>query len=140
MKHHLKLSNHNSQCPIIIVRLRSFNYWSKIVCWILFYLFSLKNIQFEYIIFLTMRLTLLTWYIFDFLYVIFYVICILIRRWMALWFCSFGIETTFPLSNFKTKHIFGILMARVKFLKPFGTAQVPQFLFSLFFLSPPKAA
>ena len=39
----------------------------------------------------------------------------LIRYWMALSLCSLAIETTFPLSNFKTKHIFGILMARVKF-------------------------
>ena len=38
--------------------------------------------------------------------------------------CSFAIETTFPLSNFKTKHIFGILMARVKFQKPFGALQL----------------
>ena len=30
---------------------------------------------------------------------------------MALWFCSSAIETTFPLFNFKTKHIFVILMA-----------------------------
>ena len=39
---------------------------------------------------------------------------------MALLFCSFAVETIFPLSNFITKHIFEILMARVKFLKPFG--------------------
>ena len=32
---------------------------------------------------------------------------------------------TFPLSDFKTKHIFGILMERVKFLKPFGAPQAP---------------
>ena len=31
--------------------------------------------------------------------------------------CPFAIETTFPLSNFKTKHIFGILMILRKFLK-----------------------
>ena len=57
-------------------------------------------------------------------------IYILIRYWMALWFClwfcSFAIETTFPLSGFKTKHIFGILMERVTFLKPFGAPQAPQ--------------
>ena len=60
-------------------------------------------------------------------------IYILIRYWMLrpsvrlsvcpsvrLSVCSFAIETTFLLSNFKTKHIFGILMKRVKFLKPFG--------------------
>ena len=45
------------------------------------------------------------------------------------WFCDsvclFAIETTFPLSNFKTKHIFGILMERVTFLKPFGAPQAP---------------
>ena len=38
-------------------------------------------------------------------------IYILIRYWMLrpsviLWFCPFAIGTTFPLSNFKTKHIF----------------------------------
>ena len=31
----------------------------------------------------------------------------------------------FPLSNFKTKHIFGILVERVTFLKPFGAPQAP---------------
>ena len=31
-----------------------------------------------------------------------------------------AIETYFPLSNFKTKHIFGILMALQKFLEAFG--------------------
>ena len=46
-------------------------------------------------------------------------------RWFFLWFCLFAIEATFPLSNFKTKHIFGILMERVKFLKPFGEPQAP---------------
>ena len=39
--------------------------------------------------------------------------------------CSFAIETTFPLSNFKTKHIFRILMERVKLLKPFRAPQAP---------------
>jgi len=34
--------------------------------------------------------------------------------------CPFAIETTFPLSNFKTKHIFGILMILRKFLKPWA--------------------
>ena len=57
-------------------------------------------------------------------------IYILIRYWMVrwlsvcLWFCPFAIETTFPLSNFKTKYIFLILMKRVKFLKPFGAPKV----------------
>ena len=37
--------------------------------------------------------------------------------WFCLWFCPFTIETTFPLFNFKTKHIFGILMTLRKFLK-----------------------
>ena len=56
-------------------------------------------------------------------------IYILIRYWMVLWFCSFAIETTFPLSNFKTNHIFGILMVRDNFLKPFGGATgAPHFL------------
>ena len=44
---------------------------------------------------------------------------------MVLSLCPFAIETTFPLSNFKTKHIFGILMERDKFLKPFGAPQAP---------------
>ena len=34
-----------------------------------------------------------------------------------------AIVTTFPLSNFKTKHIFGIHMERVKFLKSFGASK-----------------
>ena len=38
--------------------------------------------------------------------------------------CSFAIETTFPLSNFKTKHTFGILMTLRKFLKLWGTEGV----------------
>ena len=41
-------------------------------------------------------------------------IYILIRYWVVLSvclsICSFVIETTFPFSIFKTKHIFGILM------------------------------
>jgi len=41
-------------------------------------------------------------------------------RWFRDSVCLFAIETTFPLSNFKTKHIFGILVERVTFLKPFG--------------------
>jgi len=53
--------------------------------------------------------------------------------------CSFAIETTFPLSNFKTKHIFGILMERVKFLKLFGATEVPEISLVLF-LSLPEAA
>ena len=57
---------------------------------------------------------------------------------VRLWFCSFAIETTFPLSNFKTKHIFGILVERVTFFKSFGAPKAPQIFFS--FLSPPKAA
>ena len=40
-------------------------------------------------------------------------IYILIRYWVVLSVClsvHFAIETTFPLSNFETKHTFGILM------------------------------
>ena len=37
----------------------------------------------------------------------------------------------FPVANFKTKHIFGILMVQRKFLKPFGAPQVPQFFSSM---------
>ena len=39
--------------------------------------------------------------------------------------CSFAIETTFSLSNFKTKHIFGILMTLWKFLKLWGACSAP---------------
>ena len=42
--------------------------------------------------------------------------------------CSFAVETTFPLSNFKTKHTFGIFMALRKFVK----------LFIFIFLLPPQ--
>ena len=49
----------------------------------------------------------------------------------VLWFCSCAIETTFPLSNFRTKHIFGIFMdLRKLFLPP---PKVPQFFFLFFF-------
>jgi len=41
---------------------------------------------------------------------------------VILFLCSFAIETTFPLSNFKTKHIFGILMILRKYLKLWGAA------------------
>ena len=54
--------------------------------------------------------------------------------------CLFVIETTFPLSNFKTKHTFRILMERVTFLKPFGAPKATQFFFFLSFLSPPPKA
>ena len=52
---------------------------------------------------------------------------------MALSLCSSAIETTFPMSNFKTNHIFGILMAWVKSWhgsSPFGAPQAPQFFFT----------
>ena len=55
-------------------------------------------------------------------------IYILIRYWMDLWFCPSAIETIFPLSNFKTKHIFGILMAERKFLIPFGAPESAEIL------------
>ena len=68
-------------------------------------------------------------------------ICILIPYWVALWFylcvCSFAIDTSFPLSYFKTKHIFGTLMAvrklqdqiKIKICGAFGD---PNFYFYLF--------
>ena len=77
-------------------------------------------------------------------------IYVLIRYWMALRFCdsvcSSAIETTFPWSNFKTKHIFGILMTLLKFLKLWapqaapkrGAEGAPNFFY--FLLPPPKAA
>ena len=57
---------------------------------------------------------------------------------MILSVCPFAIETTFPLSNFKTKHIFGILMTLWKFIKlwapqapeTWGAVGAPIFFFS----------
>ena len=53
-----------------------------------------------------------------------HVIYILIRYWtvrsLRLSLCPFAIETTFPLSNLKTKHIFGILISLQKLLKLWG--------------------
>ena len=46
--------------------------------------------------------------------------------------CPFAKETTFPLSNFKTKHIFGILMTLQKFIKQWGAAGAPNFFFLSF--------
>ena len=40
---------------------------------------------------------------------------------------------TFPLSNFKTKHILGILMTLRQFLKLWSTEGSPNFCFILFF-------
>ena len=45
--------------------------------------------------------------------------------------CSFAIKTTFPLSNLKTKHIFGILMTLQKFLKLWGAKGAPIFFFRM---------
>ena len=42
------------------------------------------------------------------------------NAWLCPSVCSSAIETTFPLSNFKTKHIFVILMALRKYVKLFG--------------------
>ena len=57
--------------------------------------------------------------------------------WLSPFFClsvcSCAIEITFPLSNFKTKHIFGILMALRKFFKTILGAPI-------FFSQTPKAA
>ena len=69
--------------------------------------------------------------------------------------CPFAIETTFPLSNFKTKHIFGILMTLRTFLKLWAPQATPKTgaegaqnmgchrrpkFFIFFLLPPPKAA
>ena len=37
-----------------------------------------------------------------------------------------GKETTFPLSNFKAKHIFRIVLERVTFLKSYGALEAPE--------------
>ena len=49
-----------------------------------------------------------------------------VRLSVCLSVCSSAIETTFPLSNFKTKHIFGTLMILRQFLQQFGALQAPQ--------------
>ena len=51
--------------------------------------------------------------------------CVILFAYLSV--CSFAIETLFPLSNFKTKHIFGILMTLRKFLKLWGAAGAPNF-------------
>ena len=50
-------------------------------------------------------------------------------RWFRDSVCLFAIETTFPLSDFKTKYIVGIPMERFTFLKPFGAPKASQFFF-----------
>ena len=47
---------------------------------------------------------------------------------MILSVCSFAIETTFPLSDFKTKHIFGNFMNG----SPFGAPKAPQTFFYIY--------
>jgi len=54
-------------------------------------------------------------------------------RWYRDSLCLFAIETTFQLSNFKTKHIFGILMEQVTFLKSFGAPEAPE-IFYIYYL------
>ena len=48
-----------------------------------------------------------------------------IRYWMCVSVCSAAIETTFPLFNYKTKHIFGILMTLRKIFKTMGAVGAP---------------
>ena len=57
-----------------------------------------------------------------------------VRLWACLPVCSYAIKTTFPLFNFKTKHIFGILMVLWKFEDHLGRRRRPNF-----FLPPTKA-
>ena len=46
---------------------------------------------------------------------------------------SSAIETTFPLSNFKTKHIFGILMSLMKFQDHLGHRRRPKLFLFIFY-------
>ena len=62
-------------------------------------------------------------------------IYILMRYWVVLTVCSCAIETTFRLSNLKTKHTFGILIALGNFEDHLGRRRHPNM-----FLPPPKAA
>ena len=43
--------------------------------------------------------------------------------------CSFATKITFPLSNFRTKHIFGILMVLRKYEDHLGGRSDPKFTF-----------
>ena len=74
-----------------------------------------------------------------------------VTQWFCDFVCPFAIETTFPFSNLKTKHIFGILTTLWKFIKLRGAAGAPNFFiffhfFPIFFLiyilllPPPKTA
>ena len=56
-------------------------------------------------------------------------IYILIRYWVVPCVFSCAIETTFLLSNFKTKHIFGILKALRKSRDHLGRHRRPNFFF-----------
>ena len=52
--------------------------------------------------------------------------------------CSFAIETTFPLSNFQTKHTFGILMVLRKHEDHLGHRSRPK-IYLLFFFTAAEA-
>ena len=67
----------------------------------------------------------------DKIHCVFIYIYILIR--MVLSFCSLAIETTFPLSNFKTEHIFGILVVLRKFEEHMGRRRRPKFFINFLF-------
>ena len=54
------------------------------------------------------------------------IIYIRIRYWVVLRVCSSAIKTTFPLSNFRTKHIFGNLVALRKFYDHLGRRSRPE--------------
>ena len=59
--------------------------------------------------------------------------CVILSVYLSV--CSFAIEITFPLSHFKTKNIFEILMERVQSSKPFGAPKAPQFFILFFYRS-----
>ena len=74
----------------------------------------------------TLLLSLLQYYSLLACYSLFHsYIYTLVRHWVCLSVCvsvySCSIETTFSLSNFKTKHIFGTLMALRKFEDQLGS-------------------
>ena len=68
-------------------------------------------------------------------------IYILIRYWVCLSVCPCVIETTFPLSNFKSKHIYiRNPHGPAEVSRSFGAPKAPKLFYLFLFLPPPKAA
>ena len=138
----LKLDTHiwwslNSQCYRILdwtgLAIGKEVLWDTPICW--------KNLTFDCLIVLSIHDAWQASHIYIYLYT-----KTVLDSSVIMSVCPFAIETTFPLSNFKTKHIFGILMTLRKLLKlwapqvpePWGAVGSPNFFIILF--PPPRAA